>query len=149
MSDRARLPQLEGYARASADVAEAYRMQFQLGQRSLLDVLNAENESFNARASAVAGRALVAFGELRLLASIGVLLETLGVSVFERKTQTARDPVHEEPRIHVGRVAEPEPRRVAPVPAIPWRLRIATEIAAGSLRDGSTEAGNPAASRMP
>ena len=85
-SDRARLPQLESYARASLDVAEAYRMQFQLGQRSLLDVLNAENERFNATASAIAGRASVAFGELRLLAAMGMLLESLGVPVPERKS---------------------------------------------------------------
>jgi adhesin transport system outer membrane protein len=35
VADRVRLPQLAQYARASADVAEAYRLQFQLGQRSL------------------------------------------------------------------------------------------------------------------
>jgi adhesin transport system outer membrane protein len=46
-SDRVRLPQLGQYAQASSDVAEAYRLQFQLGQRSLLDVLNAENERYN------------------------------------------------------------------------------------------------------
>ncbi|HSQ03941.1 MAG TPA: TolC family outer membrane protein, partial [Burkholderiales bacterium] len=40
-ADRARLVQLRNYWQASADVVEAYRMQFQLGQRSLLDVLNA------------------------------------------------------------------------------------------------------------
>jgi len=84
MSDRARLPQLERYARASLEVAEAYRMQFQLGQRSLLDVLNAENERFNANASAIAGRTAVALGELRLLASMGALLSSLGVKVPER-----------------------------------------------------------------
>ena len=78
-ADRARLPQLEAYARASADVAEAYRLQFQLGQRSLLDVLNAENERFNATSSYLAGRSAVSAGEIRLLASVGRLLESLGV----------------------------------------------------------------------
>ena len=79
-AERVRLPVLAAYARASADVAEAYRLQFQLGQRSLLDVLNAENESFNARASHVAGREAVTAGEVRLLASMGRLLDTLGVA---------------------------------------------------------------------
>ena len=78
-SDRARLPQLARYARASADVAEAYRLQFQLGQRSLLDVLNSENERFNAVGAYIAGRAAVTAGELRLLASSGKLLEALGI----------------------------------------------------------------------
>jgi adhesin transport system outer membrane protein len=80
-SDRTRLRQLDAYARASADVAEAYRLQFQLGQRSLLDVLNAENERFNATASFITGRAAVVTGEIRLLASVGRLLEALGVAL--------------------------------------------------------------------
>jgi adhesin transport system outer membrane protein len=78
-ADRSRLPQLSAYARASADVAEAYRLQFQLGQRSLLDVLNAENERFNAAGGLIAGRAAVETSEIRLLASLGRLLGSLGV----------------------------------------------------------------------
>jgi adhesin transport system outer membrane protein len=84
-SDRVRLPQLAEYARASADVAEAYRLQFQLGQRSLLDVLNAENERFNATGAYIAGRAAVTVDELRLLASAGRLLDTLGVSATQQQ----------------------------------------------------------------
>jgi adhesin transport system outer membrane protein len=84
-SDRIRLPQLAEYARASADVAEAYRLQFQLGQRSLLDVLNAENERFNAVGGYIAGRAAVTVDELRLLASAGRLLEALGIAVPQQQ----------------------------------------------------------------
>ena len=80
-SDRMRLPQLAQYARASADVAEAYRLQFQLGQRSLLDVLNAENERYHAVSSYVAGRAVITVDELRLLTSQGRLIEALGLPV--------------------------------------------------------------------
>ncbi|HEV7803602.1 MAG TPA: TolC family outer membrane protein [Burkholderiales bacterium] len=79
-SDRARLPALELYARSSTDVAEAYRLQFQLAQRSLLDVLNAENERFNAISGLIAGRSAVAVGEIRLLASMGGLLQSLGIA---------------------------------------------------------------------
>jgi adhesin transport system outer membrane protein len=79
VADRQRLPQLDQYARASADVAEAYRLQFQLGQRSLLDVLNAENERYNAVSTYVAARAAAATNELRLLASQGRLVDALGV----------------------------------------------------------------------
>lgn len=78
-SDRFRLPQLAQYARASTDVAEAYRLQFQLGLRSLLDVLNAENERYNAVGALTAGRAALILDELRLLASQGRLLEALDV----------------------------------------------------------------------
>ncbi len=83
-SDRARLPQLDRYARASAEVAEAYRAQFQLGQRSLLDVLNAENERFRALDGFIAGGAAVTAGEIGLLASLGRLMEALGIAVPEQ-----------------------------------------------------------------
>jgi adhesin transport system outer membrane protein len=89
VSDRLRLPQLAEYARASADVAEAYRLQFQLGQRSLLDVLNAENERFNAVSGFIAGRAAVVAGEIRVLASIGRFLQTVGVSPPQSPTPGA------------------------------------------------------------
>jgi adhesin transport system outer membrane protein len=79
-SERQRLPQLAQYARASADVAEAYRLQFQLGQRSLLDVLNAENERYNAISNYIAARATVTSSELRLLSAQGRLVEALGLS---------------------------------------------------------------------
>lgn len=82
-ADRARLPQLERYARASADVAEAYRLQFQLGQRTLLDVLNAENERYSARGSLIAGRTAVTAGEVRVLASLGRLLSSLQLALPE------------------------------------------------------------------
>lgn len=80
IADRNRLPQLSEYARASADVAEGYRLQFQIGQRSLLDVLNAENERYSAYSAYVAAGAAVAVDELRLLASQGRLVEALGLS---------------------------------------------------------------------
>jgi outer membrane protein, adhesin transport system len=79
-ADRLRLPVLEQYARASAEVSEAYRLQFQLGQRSLLDVLNAENERFNAVSGYIAGQAAVASGEIRVLGSLGRFLDSVGVS---------------------------------------------------------------------
>jgi outer membrane protein, adhesin transport system len=80
-ADRLRLPVLEQYARASTEVAEAYRLQFQLGQRSLLDVLNAENERFNAVSGYIAGQAAVAAGEIRVLGGLGRFLDSVGVSV--------------------------------------------------------------------
>ena len=79
--DRTRLPQLERYATASAQVVSSYRLQFSIGQRTLLDVLNAENELFSARSSQYSGSIAVTFGELRLLAAMGKLLETLGVDI--------------------------------------------------------------------
>ncbi len=79
--DRIRLPQLQRYAAASAQVVNAYHLQFSIGQRTLLDVLNAESELFSARSSEYTGSYAVTIGELRVLASMGRLLETLGVNI--------------------------------------------------------------------
>ena len=79
--DRIRLPQLQRYAAASAQVVGSYRLQFSIGQRTLLDVLNAENELFSARSSLYTAASAVAIGELRVLAAMGRLLETLRVDI--------------------------------------------------------------------
>ena len=79
--DRVRLPQLQRYAAASAQVVNAYRLQFSIGQRTLLDVLNAENELFAARSGEYTGAYTVTLGELRVLAAMGRLLETLCVNI--------------------------------------------------------------------
>ena len=79
--DRNRLPQLQRYAGASTQVVAAYRLQFSIGQRTLLDVLNAENELAAARSSEVTGALAVTSGELRVLSASGKLLETLGVAL--------------------------------------------------------------------
>ena len=109
VSDRTRLPQLAQYARASADVAEAYRLQFQLGQRSLLDVLNAENERYNAVSTYIAARAAVAADELRLLATQGRLLEALGVSPPAGSSRPDEAPASARPEGPAGPRAEPQP----------------------------------------
>jgi adhesin transport system outer membrane protein len=89
-SERSRLLRLEQYAQASAVVVENYRGQFQLGQRSLLDVLNAENERFNAQASLITARFQVASLELRLLAGLGTLLDVLDVRSIAHRAEVSR-----------------------------------------------------------
>lgn len=82
---RGRLEALRLHAEASAEVVDAYRGQFSIGQRSLLDVLNAENESFAARSNHVSGDYAVSAGVYRLLASMGRMLEHLGVRVGDKR----------------------------------------------------------------
>jgi adhesin transport system outer membrane protein len=79
-ADRERIPELERHAQLSAQVVEAYRAQFGIGQRSLLDVLNAENELYNARGNALNGELAVTADELRVLAAAGTLVNALGLS---------------------------------------------------------------------
>lgn len=57
----------------------AYRDQFNIGQRTLLDLLNTQNEYFDARRSQVNADADLAIAYLRSYAGMGRLLETLGL----------------------------------------------------------------------
>ena len=57
----------------------AYRDQFNIGQRTLLDLLNTQNEYFDARRTEVNADADLALAYLRGYAGMGRLLETLGL----------------------------------------------------------------------
>jgi adhesin transport system outer membrane protein len=67
------------YDESSAATREAYGKQFSIGQRTLLDLLNAENEYFSAHVTYITGQYLVLAAHFRLLASMGLLLDSLGV----------------------------------------------------------------------
>ncbi len=58
---------------------DAYEEQFMLGQRSLLDVLDAESELFNSSTQAATARGNILVGAYRLQALAGVLLPDLGI----------------------------------------------------------------------
>lgn len=71
---------LERHVNASEKARDAYRQQFDIGQRSLLDVLNAENEVYSAkRAEAIARHDLVA-AKARSHASASSLVAALGLT---------------------------------------------------------------------
>lgn len=97
--DRVRLPQLERYAAASAQVVNSYRLQFSIGQRTLLDVLNAENELFSAKSSQYTGTHAVTIGELRVLAAMGRLLDALGVAI-DAVPQTGKERLHMDAKVN-------------------------------------------------
>ncbi len=82
-SDRARLPELRRYADVSDEVVQAYRGQFNIAQRSLLDVLNAENEAFNARSGEVGGDYAIATDVYRVLSNMGLMTGQLGAKLPE------------------------------------------------------------------
>lgn len=76
---RERLVPLQKYVAASEQVVTAYKEQFKLGRRSLLDMLDSENELFEARSALVIGRYTELFGMFRLAASLGLMLDKLGI----------------------------------------------------------------------
>lgn len=59
---------------------EAYRRQFDIGQRTLLDLLDAENEYFQARRAYVNAVYDKAIAETRTLSGMGRLMKALGVA---------------------------------------------------------------------
>lgn len=66
-------------AAANTEVVKAYQDQFNLDRRTLLDVLDAQNELFVSRSSTINAEFLEMFAVYRLLALKGALLPTLGV----------------------------------------------------------------------
>lgn len=75
-----RLSSLIEHRDASAEVVVAYRQQFNISRRSLLDVLDSENESFQAERAYVNGTYDLQLARIQTLASMGSLLDTLSVS---------------------------------------------------------------------
>lgn len=78
-----RLTPLKEFVTASEATREAYSKQFGLGQRTLLDLLDSENEYYTARTSYVTGQYTQLSSAYRLLQNEGRLLESLGVPLPE------------------------------------------------------------------
>ncbi|SMQ60345.1 outer membrane protein, adhesin transport system [Devosia lucknowensis] len=64
---------------SSADLVSSYRDQFTIGERSLLDVLDAQNTRVNVQILRETARYSVMFAEYRVLAASGSLLHYMGV----------------------------------------------------------------------
>ena len=86
---RQQIPFLEDHELATTKVRDAYRQQFQIGQRSLLDLLDTENELFDSRRALTNGVYDLKVAEYRWLALSHKLLPTLSL-------QPARDEMPEE-----------------------------------------------------
>ncbi|WP_296449626.1 TolC family outer membrane protein [Rhodoferax sp. UBA5149] len=68
---------------------EAYRQQFDIGQRSLLDLLDTENELFQARIALVKAEFDLRLAKIRVLASSGALLSALQLRPIENEAPPA------------------------------------------------------------
>lgn len=67
------------YQNASERTRDAYQKQFEIGQRTLLDLLDSENELFGARSAYINSKHLELLGRFRVLQSTGALTDYLGV----------------------------------------------------------------------
>jgi adhesin transport system outer membrane protein len=70
---------LDQHRRSSDKVRVAYSEQFNIGQRTLLDVLDAENEFFQASRTYVSGASELTIARARTLAAMGKLLPALTI----------------------------------------------------------------------
>ena len=69
-----RIAKLEAQVASAVKVIAAYSKEYDLGQRSLIDLLNAENQSFNAQVSLISARSVAVFADYQVLAAMGKLL---------------------------------------------------------------------------
>jgi len=76
---RAQLPFLQSQVDAARATRDAYQKQFNIGQRTLLDLLNSENEVTQARQSLVDTTTDHLLAQYRLLEATGALTDHLGV----------------------------------------------------------------------
>src|SRR5690606_6018662 len=70
---------LDQHQLSTEKARDAYRRQFDIGQRSLLDLLDTENELFQARRSYINALHDLEVAHARVAASLGGLVESLGL----------------------------------------------------------------------
>ncbi len=76
-----RLTYLGDHERAEERVLAGYKAQFELGRRSLLDLLDAQNELFQARLALNDGDYRVLLAHYELMFTMGNLLQNLNIAV--------------------------------------------------------------------
>ena len=77
---REQTAKLADRVRAAESVYAAYRQQFDIGRRDVLDVLNAQNDLYNARSAALTADYSAQFATYRILAVCGDLLGALNIA---------------------------------------------------------------------
>lgn len=86
------LAYLDEHQLTTGKAREAYRQQFNIGQRTLLDLLDTENEYFEARRAATKGQYDLALAYSRTQAGTGQLLNALAISSPASKPSNETDP---------------------------------------------------------
>lgn len=86
---RSQMPARIQHVESSEKARDAYQQQFSLGQRTLLDLLDSENEVFRARTALVNTKYDELYAMYRILNSMGMLLQGLNVELPEAATTIA------------------------------------------------------------
>ena len=103
--------ELEAQGRISDDLLLSYREQFNIGRRSLLDVLDAQNSRYNVQQQAETARLAKLYAQYRVLASENKLIDCLGVQapVAAQQTEMARYHVNPIPAADLQENSIPTP----------------------------------------
>lgn len=83
--------ELEQQSRVTDDLLLSYREQFNVGRRSLLDVLDSQNTRYNVQVRVETARFAQIFSEYQVLAATNTLLASLGVAPPNASKTYARD----------------------------------------------------------
>jgi len=76
---RDRMPSLDRYVKASDATRDAYSKQFAIGQRTLLDLLDSENEFFTSRSTYINALFIELSARYRVLNAMGNLMQALDI----------------------------------------------------------------------
>lgn len=111
--------ELETQSRITDDLLLSYREQFNIGRRSLLDVLDAQNTRNNVQAQTETARLAKLYAQYRVLAATNKLIEALGVAMPSAGygDQRARFKVNPIPPADLDEGSYPLPRMGPPAPA--------------------------------
>ncbi len=121
---RRRLARLRRQLSRANVLINSYQEQFKIGGRSLLDLLDTQNTRFSTQVAVDTAEAAYIFAEYRLLASMGVLLETLGLEAQTPSIGNARKEVNAPPTPP----AETQKRWTAKVIGVSnWQTRVRRE----------------------
>ena len=83
--------ELEEQSRVSDELLRSYRAQFNVGRRSLLDVLDAQNTRYNVQVRTETAKFAQFYAEFKLLAALNSLLSAMEVAPPAAATANARE----------------------------------------------------------
>ncbi|MGB5076785.1 MAG: TolC family outer membrane protein [Sphingorhabdus sp.] len=102
--------ELDKQSEVSDELLRSYRAQFNVGRRSLLDVLDAQNTRYNVQVRADTARFAQFFAEFKILAAQNNLLQAMQVDLPKAAEATARErfKVKPTPEMNMQRVRDPK-----------------------------------------
>jgi adhesin transport system outer membrane protein len=140
LSNQSRLVgELETQGRVSDDLLLSYREQFNVGRRSLLDVLDAQNTRQNVQAQIETARFAKIYAQYRVLAATNRLIEALGVSMPTEaySDERSRYRVNPIPARDLLETSMPQPA-MGPPASMASAARIAPAAAAAPIAEPTT-----------